>query len=188
MPQGAYIETPQTTLEQTDLNDGIDVLDRMSPEKSFVSPSKGRDLLSKARRGISLTTPHGGRNPLRLLPNGSVNKREFSPMMGSAGKKNRVPRSSTKRGVATPSFLRNSMSHGNSPALPPLGEQSQIYDDGTTNSAPEVVNVSQMPQMVSSSVASTPLAALPYRDGRDGVVGDGNIMSLRDQEKVSYMD
>ena len=177
-----YENTPQTTAANMSFADGIAQLDGISPEKSVLSPSKGRDLLAGARRGISLTTPRiGNRDVLRLLPNGSANKPEFSPMMKSGTKRSR--RSSTKKGIREPSILHDSRLDRDSPALPRMGEISRLYENTTASSTG--MNESHMLQIVSSSIASTPQAALPYRDGRDGVVGDGNIMSLRDQEKVS---
>jgi hypothetical protein len=190
MPHPDYIDTPQTAAENSYLTNGLGGLDELSPEKSFASPSKGRNLLQGIRngRGVSLKTPRaGGRDPLRLLPNGAASKGEFTPLMMSVTKKNHMRRASGKKvGAQTPSFMKdNSIINGPTPALPRMGDNSHIYDERTSSSAGDAANETPMPQAVSSSSAqSTPLAQLPGRDGRGGVVGDGNMMTLREQENV----
>ena len=186
-----YIDTPRSGIENTPQANGLDRLDALSPEKSFVAPQKGKDLIPGLHngRGIGLQTPRaGGRDPLRLLPNGRNPKAEFSVLMGSVTKKNHLRRISTARtGAQTPSFLDSQVaSNRNTPALPRIGQNSQIWEDKTGSSAEETANESHMPQMIGSSSANTPLATLPARDGRGGVVGDGNIMTLREQEKVLH--
>ena len=190
MPAGTYINTPQTN--QTYLTDGLGRLDELSPEKSFASPSRSHDLIGqiqKARRGngINLKTPRaGGRDPLRLLPNGPPAKSEFTPLMKSVTKNNLRRASAKKFGVPdTPAYLKENYSiNGATPALPKLGENSQIYAENTSSSAGDAIDYTPMPQNVSSSAQSTPLAQLPTRDG-GVVVGDGNMMTLREQENVS---
>jgi hypothetical protein len=193
MPHPDYIDTPQTAAENSYLTNGLGHLDDLSPEKSFASPSKGRDLLQGLRngRGLSLKTPRAGaRDPLRLLPNGAAPKGEFTPLMMSVTKKNHMRSvSRQKAGAQTPSFFKeNSVLNGATPALPQAGDHSQVYDERTSSSAGDAVDETPMPQAVSSSSAhSTPLAQLPARDGRGGVVGDGNVMTLREQENVSCL-
>jgi hypothetical protein len=191
MPHPDYIDTPQTAADNSYLTNGLGRLDELSPEKSFTSPSKGRDLLQGIRngRGLSLKTPRSGaRDPLRLLPNGAGKKGEFTPLMMSVTKKNHIRRTSGARvGAQTPSYLNNSNLNGPTPALPRMGENSRIYDERTSSSAGDAANETPMPQdVISSSAQSTPLAQLPGRDGRGGVVGDGNMMTLREQENVSH--
>lgn len=188
MPHPDYIDTPHTTADISCLTNGIGRLDELSPEKSFASPAKGRDLVQSLRngRGLSLTTPRAGaRDPLRLLPNAAGKKGEFTPLMMSVTKKNHMRRTSgAKAGAQSPSFL-NSISNGPMPALPRTGDDSHIYEERTSSSAGDTANETPMPQAVmSSSAQSTPLAQLPGRDGRGGVVGDGNMMTLREQENV----
>lgn len=191
MPHPDYIDTPQTAAENSHLTNGAAQLDDISPEKSFASPSKGRDLIQSLRngRGLSLKTPRAGtRDPLRLLPNGAVPKTEFTPLMMSVTKKNHMRRTSRgKRGAQTPSFINdNSVLNGPTPMLPKMGDVSQLYSERTGSSAGDAANETPTPQaMISSSAQSTPLAPLPGRDGRGGVVGDGNMMTLREQENVS---
>ncbi|KAF7505510.1 hypothetical protein GJ744_000672 [Endocarpon pusillum] len=191
MPHPDYIETPQTAADNSYLTNGLDGLDDLSPEKSFASPSKGRDLIQGIRngRGLSLKTPRAGaRDPLRLLPNGAGKKSEFTPLMMSVTKKNHMRRASgRKTGAQTPSFMMdNSINNGPTPGLPRMGDESCIYEERTSSSAGDAANETPLPQAVASSSAqSTPLAQLPGRNGGGGVVGDGNMMTLREQENVS---
>jgi hypothetical protein len=192
MPHPDYIDTPQTAAGNSYLTNGLGRLDDLSPEKSFASPSRGRDLIQGIRngRGLSLKTPRAGaRDPLRLLPNGAGQKGEFTPLMMSVTKKNHMRRTSGRKlGAQTPSFMKeNSILNGPTPALPRGGDNSRIYDEKTSSSAGDAANETPMPQAVSSSSAqSTPLAQLPGRDGIGGVVGEGNMMTLREQESVSW--
>ena len=193
MPTGTFINTPQTLAgNETYLTNGLGRLDEVSPEKSFASPSRSHGLIGqiqKARRGngINIKTPRvGGRDPLRILPNGPPTKSEFTPLMKSVTKNN-LRRSSGKRFGApdTPAYLRDGNSiNGPTPGLPKFEDNSQTYAEHTSSSAGDAVDYTPMPQNVSSSVQSTPLAQLPARDG-GAVMGDGNIMTLREQENAS---
>ena len=193
MPAGTYINTPQTLAgNETHLTNGLGRLDEVSPEKSFASPSRSHDLIGQmqnARRGngINLKTPHvGGRDPLRLLPNGPPPKSEFTPLMKSVTKNNLRRLCAKKFGVPdTPAYLRDGASiNGATPGLPKLGDNSQIYAEHTSSSAGDADEFTPIPQNASSSAQSTPLAQLPARDG-GAVMGDGNMMTLREQENVS---
>lgn len=191
MPHPDYIDTPQTAADNSYSTNGLGGLDDLSPEKSFTSPSKGRDLVQSIRngRGLSLKTPRAGaRDALRLLPNGAGKKGEFTPLMMSVTKKNHMRRASGRKTVAqTPSFpWDNSINNGPTPGLPRMGDDSRIYEEKTSSSAGDTANETPLPQAVTSSSAqSTPLAQLPGRNGGGGVVGDGNMMTLREQENVS---
>jgi hypothetical protein len=189
MPHPDYIDTPQTAANNSYATNGLGRLDDLSPEKSFASPSKGRDLIQGIRNGrsLNLKTPRAGvRDPLRLLPNGASKKGEFTPLMMSVTKRNHMRRASgRKAAVQTPSFMGSYSRIEPTPALPRVGDDSHIHEP-TSSSAGDVANETPMPQAVNSSSAqSTPLAQLPARDGRGGVVGDGNMMTLREQENVS---
>lgn len=184
-----YIDTPQTTADKSYLSNGLGRLAELSPEKSFMSPGKGQDLVQGIRngRGLSLKTPKpSARDPLRLLPNGAATRGEFTPLMMSVTKKNHLRRASGARvAPQTPSIKETSILNGPTPALPTMGDDSRTYDERTSSSAGDAANETAMPQGASSSAQSTPLAQLPGRDGRGAVVGDGNIMTLREQENVS---
>jgi hypothetical protein len=193
MPAGTYINTPQTLAgNETYLTNGLGRLDEVSPEKSFASPSRSRDLIGQIQHtrrgnGLSLRTPRvGGRDPLRVLPNGPAAKTEFTPLMKSVTKNNLRRSSAKKFGVPdTPAYLKDGNSiNGATPGLPKLGDNSNIYAEHTGSSAGDAVDYTPMPQNVSSSAQGTPLAQLPPRDG-GAVMGDGNIMTLREQENAS---
>ena len=161
----------------------------MSPEKSFL-PTQRQDLISQMRNvrqnGIDLKTPRAGaRDALRLLPNGNNGKSEFTPLMKSVTKNNIARRMSGRksRGVETPAYLRTGHVGGATPALPKLDENSQLNGDHTSSSAVNDSDFTPLPQNLSSSVQSTPLAQLPSRSG-GAVVNDGNMMTLREQEGI----
>ncbi|KAI9844909.1 MAG: hypothetical protein M1837_005195 [Sclerophora amabilis] len=161
-----------------------------SPEKSFQAPSKdSNDLIKQirsSRNPISLKTPRS-RAPLadrhnvpNLAPHG-----EFTPLLKSVTKSNALRRTSKENGMPyTPSILRQGHeSIRDSPALPV--DSSGIYGGDTGSSFGEDdAGATPVPQIGSSSAASTPLAALPIRDG-GGVISDGaNMMTLREQENI----
>lgn len=187
--EAAYLNTPQTT-DATHLTNGLDRLGDMSPEKSFLPPGQRQDLLSQMRgarhNGVNLKTPRaGGRDALRLLPNGNNGKGEFTPLMKSVAKNNIARRMSSRKtgGLETPAYLRNTHANGATPALPQLDENSQLNGDHTSSSAANDSEFTPLPQHLSSSAQSTPLAQLPSRTA-GGVVNDGNMMTLREQEGI----
>jgi hypothetical protein len=58
---------------------------------------------------------------------------------------------------------------------------TDVYEDDATATG----DATPLPQVASSSAQSTPLPMLPGRDG-GGVLNDGqNMMTLKEQEKVS---
>lgn len=155
------------------MSEGFDDLDKLGVEQSFVAPA-GRDALRAGTKDkMSLTTPGGPRNPLQLLPNGAQSravKLEFTPLMKSALRNNMSKKISTtsRKGPRVPDTPGM--------ALPRL-EESMV----STSSAGRH-DYTPMPQQLSSSVNSTPLAQLPPRDG--AVVNEGNMMTLREQENI----
>ncbi|KIV96135.1 hypothetical protein PV10_00039 [Exophiala mesophila] len=169
-----YIDTPKLS-EASRLSNLLD-LEGLSPEKSFAVPSQPRDLISQMRsakmHGIDLKTPRTGtRDPLRLLPNGNHPKSEFSPFMKSATKNNMSRRLSSKKPVSA-----------YTPSLPRLVDMSQLEGENTSSSAGRVIDDTPIPQQASSA-HSTPLAQLPARD-KGGLLNDGNLMTLREQENI----
>ncbi|PGH12397.1 hypothetical protein AJ79_04345 [Helicocarpus griseus UAMH5409] len=199
-----YIDTPRTEVDAnaTYLTNGfrsahrnnLSALD--SVENSFVSPSKDHDLIkglgtgrSRKRADMSLKTPKAGSrsNPTRSafrdrrnLPTVPPAKGEFTPMLNSATRNNWLGHNNSTRrrsGQETPAIIRDgSRSNRNTPGLTNMtgyGDESTNMDGGPT----------PVPQMASSSAQSTPLPALPGRNGN--VVGNGqNMMTLREQENV----
>lgn len=181
-----YIDTPAQTNDGSFYTNGGDRLDDMSPEKSFQVPGLNGDLISQMRStkgyGMNLKTPRAGtRDPLRPLPNGNQGRTEFTPFFKSASKNNIARRLSTKKNGAsgTPSYLKDRQT----PALPRLSDLSRLDGENTSSSAGNAVDDTPMPQHATSSIRSTPLAPLPGRDG-GGLVNDGNMMTLREQESI----
>ncbi|RMZ77230.1 hypothetical protein DV738_g4490, partial [Chaetothyriales sp. CBS 135597] len=197
MPAPPYIPTPRTT-DASYLSTGLERLGEMSPEKSFVNPQQGRDLITQIRStrhsaSSNQKTPRNvTRDALRLLPNGNQGKSEFTPLMKSGVKNNMARRLSARRtgGIETPAYLRNGYVEGKTPGLPKLEDYNNNYShlqsENTSSSAGNGGNndYTPMPKMISSSARSTPLAQLPRQDIGGAVVNDGNVMTLREQENI----
>ncbi|KAI9822425.1 MAG: hypothetical protein M1827_000144 [Pycnora praestabilis] len=164
-----------------------------SMENSFQSPSKDNNDLIKqmqnSRKGINLKTPRsrapfGDRRNLLAPPAHG----EFTPLLKSVTKSNLLRQQSNgkENGIPhTPAFLKPGYKNADSPALP--AESSGIYGGDNTGSSFEGEDgeSTPVPQVASSSAASTPLAMLPRRDGGGGVLTDGaNVMTLREQEQT----
>ncbi|KFH43776.1 hypothetical protein ACRE_054720 [Hapsidospora chrysogenum ATCC 11550] len=182
---GGALDTPRTNLgDATYLSQRPDFAD-ISQEATFVSPSKDGNLLQQLRNGrtggVNLRTPRQ-RGPLadrRNLPTQSVAGAEFTPLLKSATTSS-IRRRGKENGAAamsnTPAL--NKIDEGDVTALPRMdtsmytGSRNQSYMDNT------------MPQVDSSSVASTPLALPTRRGGDKGPLQDGNGLSLREQENV----
>lgn len=176
-----YINTPDKT-DASHITDRLDRMGNMSPEKSFHVPNENRDILGQMKnirnQGASLKTPRADlRDPLRLMPNGNRVRSEFTPLMHSATKKNMARRLSGRKSSATPSFLRGGRTPG-----PRISDLSQLGTEHTSSSA-GAMDSTPMPQQIRSSAQSTPLAQLPGRDAA-GLVNDGNMMTLREQESI----
>lgn len=181
----AYIDTPRTEAGNATYMTPGNKLDGLSVEDSLISPLKRKentdDLIAQMRRGgIHLKTPRA-RAPLaerRNLPNA---KQEFTPLLHSVTKKNFERSGKLSAAPETPAFLKRSLQHSDSPALP--GDASAVYGSELGSSVVGGALDTPVP-VTSSSSQSTPLAVLPKRDGV-GVLNDqGNIMTLREQENV----
>ena len=182
---GPYIPTPKTN-DASFMSTHLDRLGDMSPEKSYLPAQTGdliNQMINAKNTGMNLKTPRAGtRDPLRLIPNGNQGKGEFTPLMQSVTKKNLAKRMSGRksRGPETPAFLKNGYVNGATPGLPEL---SHLQSENTSSSAGNPVEFTPIPQNISSSAQSTPLAQLPARNG-GAVVNDGNMMTLREQEGI----
>lgn len=199
-----YIDTPRTEIDgnATYLTNGFRSAGRThlsaldSVENSFHTPSKDNDALKgfdhgrrRTSGGTKLNTPRARgpkstRSALRQLPAAAPAKGEFTPLMKSATKNNYLKNVSIVRGTdgpKTPAYVREGYrSNGHTPGLPAM-DMSDIYEEDVT-----VDDFTPVPQAVSSSAQSTPLPALPGRDGT-GLLGDGqNMMTLKEQERVGY--
>ncbi|CAL5870278.1 uncharacterized protein PFLUO_LOCUS4513 [Penicillium psychrofluorescens] len=197
-----YIDTPRTEIDgnATYLTNGFRSAGRThlsaldSVENSFHTPSKDNDALKgfdhgrrRASGGTKLNTPRAAgskstRTALRHLPAAAPAKGEFTPLMKSATKNNYLKNVSIARGTdgpKTPAYMRDGYrSNGHTPGLPAM-DMSDIYEEDAT-----VDDITPVPQAVSSSAQSTPLPALPGRDGT-GLLGDGqNMMTLKEQERI----
>ncbi|KAK3181113.1 hypothetical protein K4F52_007526 [Lecanicillium sp. MT-2017a] len=178
---GGVLDTPRTNIgDATYLSQAPDFAD-ISQEASFQSPGKDGNLLQQLRNGrsngISLRTPR--RDPLtdrhNLPP--SVGGAEFTPLLKSATR-----HSVRRRGKENGSL-------GTTPGLGRIDENEMtpvprmdmsMYSSSRNQSYLDHT----MPQVDTSSAASTPLA-LPKRRGADiGPLQDGNQLSLREQENV----
>ncbi|KAJ4135907.1 hypothetical protein NW768_003509 [Fusarium equiseti] len=179
---GGALDTPRTNvgdatyLGQPDFGD-------ITQEASFQSPPKDGNFLQQLRNGrsnsINLRTPRQ-RGPLadrRNLPP-SVGGAEFTPLLKSATR-NSVRRFGKENGTAVP----------NTPALDKIDEgdftpvprgDTSIYQGSRNQSYME----NTIPEVDTSSAASTPLAVPRRRGGDKGPLQDGNQLSLREQENV----
>ncbi|KAJ5661313.1 uncharacterized protein N7484_000685 [Penicillium longicatenatum] len=194
-----YIDTPRTEIDgnATYLTNGFRSVGRThlsaldSVENSFHTPSKDNDVLkgfSNGRRRVSdsnkLGTPRANnsksaRSALRHLPAAGAAKGEFTPLMKSATKNNYLKNISTTRGAdgpKTPGYMRETSRLAHTPGLPPI-DMSDIYEEDMTADEP-----TPLPQAASSSVQSTPLPGLGRGGG--GVLGDGQNMTLKEQERI----
>ncbi|KFY53966.1 hypothetical protein V497_08062 [Pseudogymnoascus sp. VKM F-4516 (FW-969)] len=182
---GIGLDTPRTAIgDATYLNNpDFDI----SEEQSFQSPSKDNNnlvqQLQNGRRGINLKTPRS-RAPFgdRRNTNNNGFGGEFTPLLKSAtrnnalklGKENGVPR--------TPAFLRPGGLDNIAEDLSPVPNMDSTYADDSRNAS--YGSGTPIPQIDSSSLASTPLAMLPRRTEGANVLQDGNQLSLREQENV----
>ncbi|EAQ92187.1 hypothetical protein CHGG_00422 [Chaetomium globosum CBS 148.51] len=155
----------------------------ISQELSFQSPSKDANLLQQLRNGgrPSIKTPRGNRAPFndrRNLPAG-LGGPEFTPLLKSATR-NSVRRHGVGKenpGRATPGFLAK-IDESMTPM--PAGETSMY---GASHNTSSFIGGTPLPEVDSSSAASTPLVMRRRENGK-GPLEDGNQLSLREQENV----
>ncbi|KHO01073.1 Spindle associated [Metarhizium album ARSEF 1941] len=181
---GGVLDTPRTNLgDATYLSRQPDFAD-ISQEASFQSPGKDGDFLQQLRNGrsngVDLRTPRQ-RGPLadrRNIPRNNLGGAEFTPMLKLSA-----------RNSARKNGRENGATGLNAPALDKIDEDDMTPVPRGDNSV-YLASRSQsfldntLPQLESSSVASTPLAVQPRRDGDKGPLQDGNQLSLREQENV----
>lgn len=199
-----YIDTPRTEVgNATYLTNGLRSTTRHnlsaldSVENSFLSPSADRDLLKTAEKrrnrksgDFALRTPRAGAAPRssknglqsrRNLPNTAPQKGEFTPLMKSVTKNNFL-RNAGRGGPEIPAYLQDDYRDPNTPGLPRI-DGSEIYEDGSMNSIHDE-DATPVPQVASSSPLSSPLPGFSGRNGRGGIIGDENMMTLKEQESV----
>ncbi|KAJ5103738.1 hypothetical protein N7532_004267 [Penicillium argentinense] len=170
-----YIDTPRTEIDgnATYLTNGLRSAGRThlsaldSVENSFHTPSKDNDVIKGFGDGRKRTS--------------GTSKGEFTPLMKSATKNNFLKNMSTTRGMEdprTPGYMRDgNRGSAHTPGLPAM-DMSDIYEEDMTAEDP-----TPLPQVASSSAQSTPLPGLLGRDGK-GVLGDGQNMTLKEQERI----
>lgn len=143
-----------------------------SMEESFVPPA-GRDELFKKMSGAR--TP---RNPLATMRSANA-RNEFTPMLKSATtNRTRQVNGLINGKITTPAALKPGFTMSNSP-LP----EASTYDVQSSSFAESVDGRTPVPD-VSSSAMSTPMA-LPRRAEGELDNGNGNVLTLREQEAVS---
>ncbi|KAG8426399.1 hypothetical protein J3459_008172 [Metarhizium acridum] len=180
---GGALETPRTNVgDATYLSRQPDFAD-ISQEASFQSPGKDGDFFQQLRNGrsngVSLRTPRQ-RGPLadrRNLPQ-NLGEAEFTPMLKFSARRNARKNGKENGTTALNAPALDRIDEDDMTPIPRvdssvyLGSRSQSFLDNT------------LPQLESSSVASTPLAMQPRRGGDKGPLQDGNQLSLREQENV----
>jgi hypothetical protein len=142
---------------------------------SFQAPAGNDDLLKAVRnqKPIAFATP-SARAPLAGRNRNAQAKNEFTPLLKSAARNRMVMRdgeSKENHGIATPAALKPGYRFS-SPMVP---EASSLVDSSMVSEHTPMVPTD------SSSMASTPMA-LPHRGDMGG---DGNVLTLREQEAVS---
>lgn len=190
-----YIDTPRTEIDgnATYLSGGPRSTTRhnlsaLSIENSFQAPEDDRNLLQEfenargQKKGrTALRTPRAGQTSKGTRNSGLLGatsaKGEFTPLMQSVSKRNLL-RTADKlaRNGETPAQNRT-------PGLPSIDE-ADGYDDGSIYQDDDTTPVLHVP---SSSVQNTPLPALRGRD-ENGIIGNGQNMTLREQENVRYLN
>ncbi|KAL0939468.1 spindle-pole body protein [Colletotrichum truncatum] len=173
------LDTPRTNIgDATYLSRQPDF--DISQEASFQSPAKDNNLLHQLRNGrsggIKIRTPRG-RAPFmdrKNLPAG-LGGAEFTPMLKSATRNN------ARRG-----FGKENGAVLNTPALNKgVEEMTPIPNiDTSMYHSRSFVDRTPLPEVDSTSTASTPLVVLPRRGDGKGPLQDGNQLSLREQESV----
>lgn len=151
-----------------------------SPEKSFASPSKGKnDLLGQIRgmgRGGVPATPRAPLANLRQAPS----KKEFTPLLKSATRNRMFAQENALGGggLETPAALRPGFKLDGTP----LPEASVMFEAMGSSEIASLSAATPGPPVESSSAMSTPLA-LPGKRGEAPLDG-GNVLTLKEQEAV----
>lgn len=165
-----YIDSPEKTefevADRTRLT-GMD----FSEMPSFVAPA-GKDDLLKAVRNQKATGFATPRAPLAGRNRNVQTRNEFTPLLKSATQNRRGMRdgdSKENHGLATPAALKAGYRFS-SPMVP---EATIVDSSGISEHTPMVPTDS-------SSMDATPMA-LPNKRGE---LGDGNVLTLREQEAV----
>lgn len=181
-----FIETPRTELGNRTYLDNPNFDSDFSQELSFNSPTKAKDnlleQLKAGRRGAALRTP-GART---AVASGRV---EFTPLLKSATRNNALRGTSNGNSnvfaARTPAFARRGggLDQINEASPLPQDFRNSTYSSGDNTSR---INGTPAPVVEEESTAGldTPMNIPARRGGKDGVLQDGNQLSLREQENV----
>lgn len=165
----SYLDTPRT--EAADMTRFTQPDIDFSKEESFQAPA-GRDTLFNQMSGAR--TP---RAPLAQLRNHNA-KNEFTPMLKSAtANRTRQVNNLLNGKLTTPAALKPGFDLGGSPLPDATALESSSFSETSINGRTPI------PQ-ASSSAMSTPMA-LPRRAEGELDTGNGNVLTLREQEAVS---
>lgn len=164
------LETPRT--EAGDMTRFTSNDHSFSREESFQAPA-GRDNLFKQMSGVR--TP---RNPLAAVRNPNA-KNEFTPMLKSAtANRTRQVNGLLNGKITTPAAMKPGFTMSNTP-LP----EASSFDLQSSSFSQSIDGRTPVPDP-SSSAMSTPMA-LPRRAEGEMDNGNGNVLTLREQEAVS---
>lgn len=164
-----YIDSP----DKTEVGDRTRMTTLEFSEMPSFSAPAGKDDLLKAVRNQKSTAFATPRAPLAGRNRNAQAKPEFTPLLKSATRNRHVMRdgeSKENHGLATPAALKSGYKFS-SPMVP---EPSSLVDSSMVSEHTPMVPTD------SSSMASTPMA-LPNNRGE---MGDGNVLTLREQEAV----
>ncbi|KAI5289851.1 hypothetical protein KEM54_003070, partial [Ascosphaera aggregata] len=187
-----YIDTPRTEVDanatylihgfRSANRNNLSALDSL--ENSFQSPSKDGPLLKGVdrRRENIFKTPKGASSKSRIplnkrhLPKLGPGNGEFTPLLNSVVKNNL----SHHRGNSYPETPAPGLRSQPDFSTTPRSENITYHDDGSDDTG---FQATPLPQVADSSVESSPLPVLPDQNGN--IVGDGQKMTLKEQEKAS---
>ena len=183
------LDTPRTNLGDATYLSKEPLDFDISQEQSFQSPSKDNNnivqQLRNGRRGgaINLKTPRSraALGDRKNLPAG-LGAGEFTPLLKSATR-NSAMRNGKENVPQTPALFKSQRLDKIPEDFSPLPVGSSVYGGDDSRNVSYAVGTS-IPQIDSSSTASTPMALLPRRSEGPGVLQDGNQLSLREQENV----
>lgn len=174
------LDTPRTNLgDATYLSRQPDF--DITQEPSFQSPSKDANVFQQLRNGgrPNLRTPRGRRAPFtdrRNLPAG-IGGAEFTPLLKSVTRNSARRHSGKENGLATPAVLDKI----DEDLTPMPAMDASVF--GASRNASSYLENTPLPQVESSSTASTPLVMRTRADTK-GPLQDGQQLSLREQENV----
>jgi len=166
-----YLSSPATGADT--MMNTTQALD-FSIEQTFQAP-EGRDALFKQMGGARPQQASTPRNPLAKIRNPNA-RAEFTPMLKSAtANRTRQVNGLLNGKLTTPAGLKNDFQVSQSP-LP----EASTYDMSSSS----IDGRTPLPELHSSSTMSTPMA-IPRRAEGEMDNGNGNVLTLREQEAVS---